>query len=263
MTVLGYLEKLASDLNIAEKENESISKSIDTIKYRLETYFDNELEEVLQFGSTTRNTMLPRSADSQSDVDYLIVFNSDYNPQTYLNKLKRFAEKYYSYSYARQASPAVVLELNHLMFDLVPGQKSFFLGYRIPAPGDFSFEKWKFTDPLSLNIAIDEMNKQNGYKLKQAIRILKYWNAKNRYVFNSFELEQLLVEHSYYRCNNLKEYFYEAVGCVSYRNWFIPEYKKTKLSLLEQKKAFIKSMDEMGHPDESLRELEVLIPQIN
>lgn len=262
MTVLGYLEKLASDLNLAEQEKESIATSTQTIKYRLESYFENELEDVLQFGSSTRNTMLPRSADPQSDVDYLVVFNSGYNPQTYLNKLKKFAEKYYPYSYFRQSSPAVVLELNHLMFDLVPGRKSFFFKNQIPSPKDSTFEKWKHTDPLSLNDNLNYMNKLNGYKLKQAIRILKYWNAKNRYVFSSFELEQMLVEHSYSRCNNLKDYFFEAVDCITYRDWFMPEYRKTKLKLLEEKKAFIKSMDEMGHADESIRELEKLISQL-
>lgn len=141
MTVLGYLENLAGDLNLAEQEKESIATSIQTIKYRLETHFDDELEEVLRFGSSTRNTMLPRSADAKSDVDYLVVFNSDYNPQTYLNKLKRFAKKYYPYSYYRQSSPAVVLELNHLMFDLVPGRKGLLWGYKIPAPDDSTFEK--------------------------------------------------------------------------------------------------------------------------
>lgn len=262
MTVLGYLENLASDLNIAEKEQELISTSTQTIKKRLRGYFEGEIKEVLQFGSSTRNTMLPRVADSQSDVDYLVVFNSGYNPQSYLKKLKKFAEKYYPYSYARQSNPAVVLELNHIMFDLVPGKKMWFWGYQIPTPGDFSFEKWKYTDPHSLNNAINEMNKHNGYKLKQVIRILKYWNAKSNYVFNSFELEQMLVDHSYSWCNNLKDFFYEAVDCVTYRNLFTPEYKKTKLKLLEGKKVFIKSMDEMGYPEESLRELENLIPQL-
>lgn len=263
MTVLGYLENLARDLNIAEKEKVFIDNSTQTIKKRLESYFEGELIDVLQFGSSTRNTMLPRAADSQSDVDYLIVFNSGYTPQTYLNKLKRFADKYYSYSITRQARPSVVLELNHLKFDLVPGLNSLLWGYKIPSPKDFTFENWKFTDPFSLNDDINEMNKQNGYKLKQAIRILKYWNAKNRYVYNSFELESQLVEHSYYWCNNLKEYFYEAVNCVSYRSFFMPDYKKTKLKLLEEKKAYVKKMDELGNTDESIQELEKLVPPLN
>lgn len=262
MTVLGYLENLASDLNIAEKEKQSIQTSISTLSSRLNYHFDGEISELIQFGSSTRNTMLPRSVDRKSDVDYLAVFNSSYTPQTYLNKLKKFARKYYPQSYSRQSNPAVVLELNHLMFDLVPGKKLLFFGHQIPSPNDSTFENWKFTNPLSLNESINDMNKNTGYKLKQVIRILKYWNAKNGYVFNSFELEKMLVEHSYYYSNNLKGYFYEAVNCISERYWFMQEYKKTKLKLLEEKKAFIKSMDEMGHPEESVKEMEKLIPQL-
>lgn len=262
MTVLGYLENLASDLNIAEKEKGSIQTSISALNSRLCKYFEDEIQGLIQFGSSTRNTMLPRKADSQSDIDYLVVFDSNYTPQAYLNKLKRFAEKYYSDSQYKQASPAVVLELNHLMFDLVPGKKGWFGGYKIPTPGDFTFEEWKTTEPLSLNEEINDMNKLSGYKLKQTIRILKYWNAKNNYVFTSFDLEQMIVEHSTSIGGNLKDFLYECIDIATYRPWGMPKKKKAKLRLLEEKGAFIKSMDEMGHPDESLRELEKLFPQI-
>lgn len=41
-------------------------------------------------------------------------------PQTYLNYLKSFAESKYPQSLYKQSFPAVVLELNHIKFDLVP-----------------------------------------------------------------------------------------------------------------------------------------------
>src|SRR5260370_9100413 len=44
-----------------------------------------------RFGSSTRGTILPRSMDEQSDIDYMVVFSDgSATPQTYLNRLKSF-----------------------------------------------------------------------------------------------------------------------------------------------------------------------------
>lgn len=233
MSVLGYLNNLASNLNIAENEKESIATSISALDKRLDHYFGDELEEKLQFGSSTRNTMLPREADDNSDVDYLIIFSSSSKPQTYLNKLKKFAEKYYSQSLVKQSSPAVVLELNHIKFDLVPGQKAlFFFDYKIPSPTDDYLEDWKGTDPFSLNSELNDMNKESGFRLKKAIRITKYWNAINGYVYDSFDLEKKLVQKWFSNCHNTKDYFYECVDCIASYNWGTPLYDRKKLDRL-------------------------------
>lgn len=51
------------------------------------------LKQHFRFGSSTRGTILPRSMDEQSDIDYMIVFNeNNATPQTYLNRLKTFVE---------------------------------------------------------------------------------------------------------------------------------------------------------------------------
>ena len=96
MSVLSFLNDLSSKLNIAENESASIQRSVDAIYSRLGLYFESDVKERIRFGSSTRKTMLPRIGDPASDVDYMVVFDnsSGYKPQTFISRLKRFAEKY-------------------------------------------------------------------------------------------------------------------------------------------------------------------------
>lgn len=86
MTVSGYLENLASNAILSDDEKSSIETSISTLQKRLNNYFGYELKEHFKFGSSTRGTILPRNMDSESDIDYMVVFDDDsYKPQTYLD----------------------------------------------------------------------------------------------------------------------------------------------------------------------------------
>ena len=111
----------------------SLNTSISTLEYRLELFFGSNIIENFKFGSSTRDTILPRKADSNSDIDYMVVFNNsnDNTPQTFLDRLKRFADTYYKNSEIHQSFPTIVLDLNHIKFELVPAYKSCF-GYYIP-----------------------------------------------------------------------------------------------------------------------------------
>ena len=84
MSVLSYLNGRASDAVLSSTEKESISKSIYTLQTRLAVYFGADLKDHFRFGSSTRGTILPRSMDEHSDIDYMVVFkDGDSVPQTY------------------------------------------------------------------------------------------------------------------------------------------------------------------------------------
>jgi hypothetical protein len=79
----------------------------------------------------------------------MIVFDTSEGqkkPQTYLNRLRRFAELKYSTSEVFQSSPTIVLSLNHISFELVPAIYNY--GYQIPSPAS-SWEEWMSTDRLA------------------------------------------------------------------------------------------------------------------
>ena len=230
MSVGTYLSDLSNSLNLAENEASKINTSISTLNSRLGSYFGNEIDEMFLFGSSVRKTMLPRYADVYSDVDYMIVFDNSDNlkPQTFISRLKRFAEVYYSSSEIYQSHPTFVLDLNHIKFDLVPSYRSSWGSLYIPAKSH-SFEEWMHSEPFSLNSLLNAANAANGYRIRPLIRLVKYWNATENYIYNSFELEQSLVAMNFYFYSNLKECLFSAIDNLYNSRWNLPDYKKVKV----------------------------------
>lgn len=208
MTVSTHLTSLGSNLVLSEDEKTSITKSITTLSSRLSAYFGSNITSHFQFGSYTRGTILPRKADSNSDIDYMIVFNTSdgqKKPQTYLDRLKRFAEAKYSTSEIYQSSPTIVLSLNHIKFELVPAIYNY--AYQIPSPSSSCME-WMSTDPLGANQALQDKNKAENYQIKPLVRLIKYWNSTQGHLFTSFSIEQYIVGKYFWSCTTLRDYFY-------------------------------------------------------
>ena len=90
MTVNSYLTNRASNAILSTGEQDSINRSVATLQMRLNSYFGSKLNSHFRFGSSTRGTILPRSMDGHSDIDYMVVFaEGGYTPQTYLNRLRQ------------------------------------------------------------------------------------------------------------------------------------------------------------------------------
>jgi len=121
-----HLKRISSDLFIkySGEERRKIDISVNNIIDKLDEYFDDEIDEPILFGSYTRDTILPRRFDPNSDIDILIQFNTKgydkLKPESYRNQLKKFAEDNYPHSIVVKDHPSIVLELNHIKFDLVP-----------------------------------------------------------------------------------------------------------------------------------------------
>ena len=212
MPVDSYLNTFADTLVLTMEENASIEQSIRTLKLRLDKHFGSSIKVHLQIGSSTRGTILPRWADSRSDIDYMVVFNTSegkYKPQTYLNQLKVFTKKYYPSSEIHQSSPTIVLSLNHISFELVPAIRRILVsGYKIPSQAS-SWTEWTSTNPGKFGQEVFEKNKNNKNKILPLVRLVKYWNAQMDYPFRSFELEKHIVQTSFWFCSSLQDYFYK------------------------------------------------------
>lgn len=259
MTAQSHIESVASRAVLDQSEKNSISKSISSLSTRLDLYFGADVSEQLQFGSSTRGTILPRAMDLKSDIDYLIVFDDDEaKPQTYINRLKRFAEKYYGSSQIAQSHPTIVLSLNHIHFDLVPARKSYIFEYKIPAPSA-SYSDWVYTSPKDFNIQLSEKNKNCVYKLKPAIRVLKYWNALSGYIFDSYELEKWCVDRYYFFCNTTKDYFFHMINSLSL-GWDAAQWRKNKLERAQLIVQNTKDFDSQGMSISAENEIKKLIP---
>ena len=223
MSINTYLQKLGSSLVLSSAEKYSISLSINTLRERLSIYFGSSVIEKKVYGSYVRETILPRKADEESDVDLMVVFNNPYNykPQTFLNKLKAFAEHYYSRSEIYQSNPTIVLELNHIKIELTPAYISSYGMYNISKNGS----EWIYTDIDGFYSKLNECNKNNGYKIKPVIRILKHWNIqKNNRDIASFELEKKIAEelmYAYFSCTSYTDYLKCALERIKYSTNYI------------------------------------------
>jgi hypothetical protein len=200
MSANSYLERLATEGVIRQLEKVNIDKSLGILRDKIDLHFERSasnaagIKDHFVFGSYTRGTILPRKMDAHSDVDYMIVFDdSDLKPQSCLDRLKRFAIKKYRTSQIEQSHPTVILALNHIRFELVPAIQTFW-GIEIPTKASL-FSNWTSTSPNEFNKALTEKNKNNDDLIKPLSRLVKYWNACNSYPFESFDLENIVVNH--------------------------------------------------------------------
>lgn len=213
MSVNSYLSDLASNLVLNSTEKSNVSTSIESIKLKLGIYFGSEVKEKVLFGSYTRETILPKKADNNSDVDLMVIFDNSngYKPQTFLNKLKGFSEYYYSRSEIYQSSPTIVLELNHIKFELVPAYCIYGM-YYIPD----KFGGWMYTNPNGFNTELTKCNASNGFKIKPVVRLVKHWNIKkNNRDLASYSIESKIsgeMKYSYISGNTYAEYVKRALS---------------------------------------------------
>lgn len=261
MTVNTHLVGLASDLVLSSTEKTSIATSINTLSLRLDSYFGNGIKEHFQFGSNSRGTILPRKADGNSDIDYMVVFDTSdgqKKPQTYLDRLKTFAEKKYSTSEIFQSSPTMVLSLNHIKFELVPAINSY--GYQIPSPAS-AWSEWTSTNPSAANKAIADKNATENYQIKPLVRLIKYWNAKQGHPFASFDIEQHIVNKYFWSCVSLKDYFYsfwEGFSCT----YDTAQYIKDKVERAKKYAATAKQYEVDGMPVSAELEIKKIVPSL-
>jgi len=257
MSVLSHLQNTAESIKIQDSERTAIDTSISSLSSKLSSYFDN-IESKFVFGSYDRRTILRRSKDPNSDVDYMVVFSdgSSWKPQTLMNRLKNFAEAKYSRSEIYQSSPTVVLELNHIKFELAPAYKSWGTLY-IPAPAS-DYSDWISTYPNTLKDSLNEKNRNNLYLIRKLVRLMKYWNVNNGKVYSSYELEKYIIDKSYWLCSNLKEYFYDAAEGL--QTWNLPQYKKDKVDRLKEIIAKTKQYERDGMPYTAESEIKKAIP---
>jgi hypothetical protein len=262
MSVNSHLTGLSSNLVLSEEENSSIATSISTLSFRLNAYFGEGITNSFQFGSSTRGTILPRKADSNSDIDYMIVFNTSKEgqkkPQTYLDRLKRFAESKYSTSEVFQSSPTIVLSLNHIKFELVPAIYTY--NYQIPSPAS-SWADWISTDPSGANQALQDKNKQNNYQIKPLVRLVKYWNASKNHPFTSFSLEQYIVGMYFGSGTALRNYFYDFWSALTIR-YDAAQYIRDLVNSAKEHARKAKEFEDQNMPISAESEIKKIVPEL-
>lgn len=259
MSVNSYLVSRASSAVLSEKERDSIATSITTMRGRLDGWFQvagDKLSNHFRFGSSMRGTILPRRDDQQSDIDYMVVFEKgDRKPQSYLDRLKKFVEGRYQTSEVYQSSPTIVLELNHIRFELVPALHAWDNTYKIPnGPQD-----WQYTDPKDFNDKLENVNKGNSFLMKPTIRLAKIWNAANGYVFDSYLFEKWICDRSYYYAVNQRDYLFKVFDDLAETE--TAAWRNDKIRRAKQIVANVRSNEAAGYPLTAESEVKKLVPE--
>jgi hypothetical protein len=147
----------------------------------------------------------------------MIVFNHsaiNNTPETYRKWVLEFAQSKYSTSLSKKDFPTVRLDMNHITFDLAPTKlESVFFGsqHYIPDSGN----KWMATDPFSFTQSVKQKNINNKSVVKPALRLVKAWNAKAGYPFDSFELEKYIVNNVFWSWNqSVESAFFAAMNSL-------------------------------------------------
>lgn len=156
-------------------------------------------------------------------------------------------------------------QLNHIRFELVPAINQFFYGLQIPAPAS-AYQKWIGTDPTDFNSSLINANKANNNLIKPLIRLVKYWNAVNGYVFDSYSLEKDIVNHGYWHIGflsgsaQLQDYFYDYMKSLDL-GWGEAQWRHEKV---ERAKRIINEANMLGRdPVKSEQKIRQLLPPVN
>lgn len=215
------LKELAQRYYISVKSSEQpkIKASLESIKKKLRHDFDDRIASIEVFGSYARKTILPRNYDRKSDIDLLIVFDHEsinVNPSTYRKHLLDFAESYYPNSISYKSKPSVVLELNHINYDLVPAYRKdtgwIFENIRTYIPS--SDTHWMETDIIGFSEKLEDVNKRYDFNVKRIIRLLKAWNANVNYPIKSYSLEREIASMNF-SGDDIEEGFFYAIDNLS------------------------------------------------
>lgn len=206
-----------------ETERKKIEASLNTLESKLKYGLGENILEFKRFGSFTRNTILPRKFDQESDVDLMVIMNTKlqlHTPNTYRTWIKNVIDKTYPNSISSKDFPVVKLELNHIMFDLVPAYKVIsnwtFIKDQYYIPSKASV--WQLTVPNDINETLSKYNQLTGNNsLRNVIRLCKYWNANSGYPLESYLMEKDIINRWNWLTNNNTTYdrFLEVMSLIA------------------------------------------------
>jgi predicted nucleotidyltransferase len=259
-----YIKNIASQLYIKKgsKEQIEIDKSVDIIIKQLLEYYDDEVDEVILFGSYTRDTILPIKYDQNRDIDILVKFSNEYdilNPESYKNQLKKFAQLNYPVNSVSKNHPSIMIELDHIKFDLVPAIFEQRYGYEIIEIPDRD-GGWMTTDPEKFNKELIKANTKYNSIVKPIVRLLKYWNASYGYPFYSFELEEQIIDINF-SDDNIESGFLGTIDILS--SEVLPIYQSKKVDVLKRQGEKVGKYLEKENLQEAKKFLHQILPNFS
>ena len=216
-TLLQCIDTLIDNISVSDRQEENIKASVSNIEGYL-----NDKENGLNISRTFTNGSYERDTIIRplDDIDIFAVLKRDDwtdeygqlpNPQSVLSKFKNYLNGLNDYKdKVSQNRPCVTVELSDKDFDILPSFELVGGGYEIP---NNNLKSWITTYPEQLTSDLENTHKKCNYKLKQLIKVIKYWNRDKGKIIPSFHVEEVAI--NIFKINTLKN-FEEAISL-----WFI------------------------------------------
>ena len=192
-------EKFRQKIELTENQRNKIKTSHKHLRENILQPLDYVSHTFLT-GSYKKKTLI----NPANDIDVFIVLSGyskyDIKPNTILDKLKKDLQKTYPNTKIKQDKPCIVIEFNHVIFELTPaieinnwyGHNNFYI------PEMSKNNTWqKVENPRILEEELTEANKRLNQKLNPLIKMMKKCKVKHNWKIPSFEMEKMAITQLY------------------------------------------------------------------
>ena len=237
VSIDNYLQRLSRKYYLKNNSDEvkRIESSIKRLLTKLNDEFGKSIKKPFIFGSYDRDTILPRVFDPQSDVDLMVIFkhkNPATTPEMYRQLLRNFAYKHYKDRYGTKvvnSSPTVTIRLKNITYDLVPAKEEKLFNRRaLSIPGK---DGWQTTDPNDVKKKLKGANTRYGQIVRPIVRLLKAWNCKAGYPYDSYLLE-LKIANIFFFNHSVESGLFYAIEQL-HPTWEDTKTKKKQIESLK------------------------------
>lgn len=118
----------------------------------------------------------------------------------------------------------------------------------------------RLTPPHS-RLSFNRKDAKHGRHIRPLIRLLKYWNVANNYVFDSFVLERAVIEHSFsWVAPNLQARLFSVIEAL--RTSGLSQAKRASVEEAREVVGRVEFLAANGFPEYAEIEVARLIPQL-
>lgn len=243
MDTTKYLESLIKKINVPDEILNRVSEEQDYLKKELKSFSEN-IEEVELFGSYRNYTQIKDSNFNYPCADIFIAFKNGFSkkPMELGQELFHLINKVDTNLELKLISSKVIFEKKGIKYELVPAYKQF---DKIFIPDNKSSEqKWIFFDLNNQKEQLSKIGLKTNNWSNDIIKLLKFWNQNNGYVFNSYDLENIILNLNVKFDQNIKIYFFSIV--TNLPNNGVGKEKIKELNKLKNKVNFLQNLEKLG-----------------
>lgn len=192
-------EKFRQKIELTDNQRDKIKTSHKHLREKILQPL-NYVSHTFLTGSYKKNTLI----NPANDIDVFVILKGytqyDVKPNTILDKLKKDLNIAYLKTLVKQDKPCVVLEFQHVTFELTPAIENYWGGHsEFYIPEMSKNNTWqKVENPRVLENSLSQKNQNLNQKLIPLIKMMKKCKVNNKINTPSFEMEKMAINSLHY-----------------------------------------------------------------